>query len=182
MQIKLRPNQSLFLALFSLVFILFSCKKDEKTDISDPFPPSVSTDCSFVQNDEDMDGLIDEAERAIMEDCFTNRFTSKSEIEANLIGEWQLVGHGEGWIPTVSQPCGYIIISEDELIFDFETGYYDSTTVHTWELVAQQNNFFGLEVTPIIGAQFYMNIFCENYMYSDATPSDGNMYLYQKVE
>jgi len=177
MATEFKKQFSLFFVFAATMLLLtFACKKGEQSDTPK------SNNCVFVQNDALMQGLIDNDERQIMDECLANRLTSKSEIEANLIGEWELVGHGEGWVPTVSQPCGYVTISADELIFDFDSGHYDSVTLHTWELVEQQNQFFALEASPVIGARFYMNIFCDEYMYSDATPVDGNMYLYQKVE
>ena len=139
-------------------------------------------DCEFVQNDDDMDGLIDDNESAIMQDCYDNRFTSKSEIEANLIGEWELIGHGQGWVPTISQPCGFITITEDNLYFEFENSTIDTATVHTWEVNSAPSGIFTLELDPISNLDaLFLYVFCDEYMYGDATPVDGNMYLFQKV-
>lgn len=157
-------------SVFTISIFILSCTKDK-----------LEYHCEFVQIDETMDGLIDKTEAQIMIDCFANRLTSKSAIESNLIGEWVLVGHGEGWIHTASQPCGYVTISKDELIFDYESGYYDSVTVHTWEVVELQNGYFALEVSPTIGSRFYMDNFCTKYMFHNSTPVDGNMYIYEKV-
>lgn len=167
-----------------LLLAIFSCKKEPIPQIDTPEEPTNTLpdyNCTFEQNDEDMDGLINDVERALLDDCRNNEFTSKSEIEANLIGEWELIGHGEGWIPRVSQPCSYITITAEELIFQFESGYLDTLTTHTWEIATHNSDNFSLEFTPNDNAGIFINVFCEDYMYGDATPLDGNMHLYQKV-
>ena len=160
--------------------ILFSCKKNENEGISEK-----SYDCVFEQNDNDMDGLIDDTERMIMNECMENSLSSKSSIENNLIGEWELIGHGEGWNPDKSQPCGYIIISEDELIFEFRNEYIDITSTHQWhieEVSSNGNLSFKFKILPESTEGLSISRFCDNYMYGDATPRDGNMYLYKKVD
>jgi len=139
--------------------------------------------CVFEQVDEDMDGLIDDNERAIMDDCKSNALTSISEIEQNLIGEWELVGHGEGWVPRVSQPCAYLTITSESLSLDFNNGSTDTLTTHTWEVKQGDSGdlTFFLKASESNFALF-INQFCEEYMYGDATPVDGNMHLYQKVK
>jgi len=112
-------------------------------------------DCVFVEND-NMDGIIDDTERGIMDYCRENSFTSKSEIESNLIGEWKLIGHGEGWISTLSQPCAYITILEGTLAFEFEQKYMDvyevdTITFHSWEIEEVNwagGQYFSLNTTP----------------------------------
>ena len=92
----MKSTKALF-SLFIIFSILTACSKKDTT-------PSAAFDCEFVQNDRDMDGLIDESERNLMEECRTNQLSSKAEIENNLIGEWELIGHGEGWVSTISKP------------------------------------------------------------------------------
>ena len=41
---------------------------------------------------------------------------------------------------------------------------------------------FRLKIDSDFQQGLRMTNFCENYMFGDATPSDGNMYLYEKVE
>jgi hypothetical protein len=138
-----------------------------------------SNDCVFEQIDDNEDGWIDSTEQAIMNECFENRFMTRQQIEDNLIGEWNLVGHGEGWLPKYSQPCANIIIKSDELIFDFEDGFIDTISTHQWSIKETNSGEFFLEAEPI---SFYLNFstFCEEYIFLNHTPSDGNMYLYQK--
>ena len=71
------------LMLISVFSFLIACQKEDDTETT-----TAPYDCIFEQIDEDMDGLIDETERSIMDDCLTNRITVKEDIEANLIGEW----------------------------------------------------------------------------------------------
>jgi len=163
-------------SFFVLISILSACSKKNTT-------PRSSNDCEFVQNDADMDGLIDENERTLMDECRTNALTSKSEIENNLIGEWELIGYGTAWVPSLSQPCGTLTFTEEELIFEFQNNSIDTTYQLTWEveiLDTINNNFHRLKTSGEIALG--IGTFCEDYMFGDATPRDGNMYLYQKVE
>ncbi len=176
----MKLSYSTLLLIVATVLCLFSCAKQE-SNLS-PF-----NDCIFVQDDNTTDGLIDETERALMDDCRENKLTNSIDIRNNLIGEWALVGHGEGWIISVTQPCIYLTISENELIFDFENKYLDTITAHTWEIETIDTNnpsnptFHRLSTTPNLSAGVGLNIFCDRYMYGDATPLDGNMYLFEKV-
>ncbi len=174
--------KGLFTSSFVVLIMLMlytSCKKETTPNTAGTY------DCTFEQNDTSMDGIIDETEQSIMQDCYQNRLLTKSEIEANLVGEWELVGHGEGWVSTVSQPCGYMTITEDNLRFEFRDGSVDELQNYSWE-VEETNSSNGvrhiLTTTPDPMYGLVMNTFCANYMYVNATPRDGNMYLYQKVE
>ena len=154
-------------------------EKDEQTIME-------NYDCTFEQNDEDMDGLIDENERAIMIECQENALTSKAAIENNLIGEWELIGHGEGWVPRISQPCGYLTISMDELVFEFTNAWTDTITTHAWEIEKIEFlsgfSFFRLNIESSDFDKLFINQFCDEYIFGDATPSDGNMHLFKKVK
>ena len=100
-----------FVTVLVLVITMsISCNKNKDNGIIEN-----SHDCDFVQDDDNLDALIDDTERMLMKECKENSLTFKSDIELNLIGEWELTGFGGGWIPTNSKPCGLIIISEDEL-------------------------------------------------------------------
>ena len=114
-------------SFFIIILILSACSKKNTS-------PRSSNNCEFVQNAADMDGLIDENERNLMDECRMNAFTTKGEIENNLIGEWELIGHGEGWIPSISQPCAYLTFTEEELTFEFQNNNIDTTYQLTWEV------------------------------------------------
>ncbi len=165
--------------IFAIAALIFTaCDKDDDS----PGTIAGTYYCDFEQDDDSMDGWIDDDEHAIMTDCYENRLKSKSEVESNLIGEWELIGHGEGWIPSISQPCGYITIKDEAFIFEFENANIDTLTRHTWEV--KENPASGvpyLELTPRSFSPLFVTFFCAEYMYGDATPVDGNMYLYQKV-
>ena len=166
---------------YSLIFsicVFAACSKEEETN-------EENYDCEFVQNDDDMDGLIDETERSIMQSCFNDPLTGVEEISSNLIGEWQLIGHGEGWVSTVSKPCAYITIYEDSLKFEFKSGYRDTITYHPWkveEINHHSGKYYRFSTDPDYAEGLFINTFCEDYMYGDATPVDGNMYMYEKVK
>lgn len=169
---------------FNIAFILIlniilfeACKKENSLKVDN------TNDCFFEQIDDNVDGFIDETERATMNECSSNLLTSKSEIERNLIGEWKLVGHAEGWLPTISQPCAYLTFSKEELIFEFKNAETDTVTTHSWEIEAiNSTGDFRLNILPEYVEGLFVTQFCTNFMYGDATPSDGNMYLYEKVE
>ncbi len=168
------------LALLIISNLNLSCKSD---DDGEPTPEEI-IECVFVQNDADQDGLIDATERSIMDECSANALSTKSEIENNLIGEWLLIGHGEGWIPIYSQPCGYITITADELVYEIEDGQGKRTETYSWTIEERAGpngtyNFLSLSDDYY---NLFINEFCTDYMYGDATPSDGNMYLFEKVK
>ena len=140
--------------------------------------------CFFEQIDENMDGLIDDGERMIMNECMENSLNSISSIKNNLIGEWALIGHGEGWYPLFSKPCAYITITTNELTLEFQNGEIDTITTHTWdieEVDSGSSNYFKLKIDQEFVEGLWITYFCENYMFGDGTPSDSNMYLYQKM-
>ncbi len=143
-------------------------------------------DCVFQQNDDDLDGIIDNNERRIMDECLASAFSTKSEIENNLIGEWALIGHGEGWVSRISQPCAYIIINEDELIYSYVDENTDTESAYLWEIIEMENNGkqdFRLTINPDpVQGFFFIDNFCEEYMFVNLVPSDGYMYLYQKLK
>ncbi|MBK9254980.1 MAG: hypothetical protein IPM42_05785 [Saprospiraceae bacterium] len=173
----MRYNYLTMVLLFLIVTII-SCNKDKETK------GNFST-CYFEQIDDNMDGLINDSERKIMNNCTENLLSSKSDIETNLIGKWKLIGHGEGWLPTISQPCGYITISSDELIFEFRNNYIDTITTNEWEIEEVNSGiskYFKLKIDSEYQEGLWITNFCEHYMFGDATPSDGNMYLYEKVK
>ncbi len=170
-------NIVLVIILALITPLLSSCNKDDNEK-------NVNKNCVFVQNDDDRDGIIDETERMIMNDCIANSLSSKSTIQNNLIGIWELIGHGEGWIPTKSQPCGYIEISDNELTFEFKNAHIDTVTTHLWEIEEVNwpgGQYYRLKIAPEYVEGLFITQFCDDYMFGDATPSDGNMYLYKKI-
>ena len=130
-----------------------------------------------------MDGLIDENEREIMMSCLQNRLDSKNAIENNMIGEWELIGHGEGWIPSRSQPCAFLIFDDDNVRVRYHDEVIDTVYVTPWSisvLETPSNSLFILTLESQLNIGLGINRFCDTYMYGDATPVDGNMYLFQK--
>lgn len=128
-----------------------------------------------------MDGLLDDTERSIMDECRSNTYNSASEIKSNLIGTWNLIGHAEGWIPIYSQPCSSITFNEDELTFNYTNQFVDTTIVSTWTAID------GISGSPslVVDKSLYdvsLNIFCEQYMFGNTLIIDGNAYLYEKVD
>ena len=160
-----------------LIFIqILGCDKDPQL-----IDPITDFECTFVENKGTTDGLLDDTERLIIKECRENKLSSKNAIESNLIGEWILIGFGDGWRSNVTQPCGYIKITQGELIFDFENEYIDTVSRHHWEI---ENSW--LKVNPV-NKHLSMNIFCNQFMhgsYSDfgVFSIDVDQYIYEKVK
>lgn len=157
-------------------FLFISCKKENRSLNLEPL-----FDCEFSEKSNSTDGILDETEREILRNCYSNELTSQAEIEANLIGEWELVGFGDGWFSHPAQPCGYMLIDSDKLTFEFHNEYLDTISIHEWEV---ENNW--LKVTPA-DKHLSMNLFCNKYMigsYSDfgVHTIDVDRYIYEKVK
>jgi len=169
--------KSSFCSLLTLVLIVtISCNRE-----NDPSNSRSNYDCEFVENENSADGLLDDTELEMLRSCRAEPFTNESEIAAHLIGEWELVGFGGGSRRIVTQPCGYITISTEELTFEFHSGYLDTISVHQWEI---ENNW--LKVQPP-EKHLSLNLFCDQYMignYSDvgAQTVDVDQYIYEKVK
>lgn len=164
--------------IFKILFLSFlicciGCKKSE-------LKSSEETNCPFVQDDNTEDGIIDEVERTIMTDCLASRITDLQLLEENLIGSWDLIGHGEGWLANVSEPCSTLEITEDELFLSFQNEWIDTSSVHEWSLETGFANNYILQLDPVSVVGLTLDVHCEDYMYLDHTPSDGNMYLYKR--
>jgi len=138
-------------------------------------------DCTFEYDENDMDGVIDDVERSIMDDCMEVAFSSKNKIKENLIGEWKLIGHGQGWFANGTQPCAYLNISKDKAIYQFQNQHIDTIFSADWD-IEEDNNRFSFTLDSDFYEGLYINQFCEDYMFGDGTPFDGNMYLYEKVK
>ncbi len=174
-------NPKFLLTILSLVLITFcSCEKDQIIDNG-----GIEYSCEFVQNDEDMDGAIDETENALIQQCIDDAYSSKEEIENNLIGEWKLIGHGQGWALNVSQPCAHIIVDENSLTFKFEDKFEELLITSEWEIVETTNSnnvSYQLELKNNVNHDaINMTSFSPELMFSNFLAIDGNMYLYEKI-
>ena len=161
--------------LMALILLLTIGCSDE------PIPFS---ECDVDPEKETNDGEIDDTERSIMDDCLKNAFTDKEEIEKHLVGEWILVGHGEGWVFSVPQPCSQLNFTASTVEVQYNDGFIDTSLVTTWEVksnVKAEPFNHNVQIAGNSVVFFYFDIICDNYMYYDATPVDGNMYLFEKV-
>ncbi|MFT4533692.1 MAG: hypothetical protein ACJA1A_003750 [Saprospiraceae bacterium] len=172
---KLTHRFSLLLISIMVLNLFTSCDDDSQGE------PGMMT-CVFEQNDDDKDGLIDATEESIMEDCRSNQLLNRKEVKSNLIGEWNIVGHGEGWVPTVSQPCGRVIFTESEFTLDFHSGYEDTTYVRNWDIIETESGGLFFEIDGGSVYPMNVNVFCDDYMFFNQTPLDGNMYIYEKMK
>jgi len=164
-----------------ILLCLTSCKDDDSSN--GEF--SLSTNCPFVENDGN-DGLIDENESEILANCSANKLTVKEEIEANLIGSWILIGHGEGWDTSNSEPCSSLYFTADSLTLDFEDSHTDIISISSWSLdvlETQNGDFFRLNAPNIEERADAVNLqgFCEEFIFVAYGP-DSNSYIYQKVD
>lgn len=167
----------LSLSIVLTLCFFFSCKDDDNVNPTNESIP----ECTFEQGNANMDGIIDDNERAIMEECREDALSSKESIKENLIGTWELIGHGEGWFRTLSQPCSAISFGSNELIFTFANSYIDTTIISGWDII---DGFTSPVLESNIGSfgGVFINTFCSQYMFGDATPVDGNMHLYEKID
>ena len=175
-----------FLIFFSLLISCLSFEGSANEEF-DWEQTNEREDCEFVQIDENADGVIDSTEQAIMSSCYDNAFQTVAEIEENLIGEWELVGYGDWWGWFKSNPCSYIVIEKDELLYQFTDEKYDTLITFQWDIEKKENSlpgiiFFELVLEPEIWPRPEMRTFCKEYMYYDYTPLDGDMHLYEKVK
>lgn len=160
-----------------LPLVLISCSKS----IPNTELPYFKVPCVFVQNDEAMEGLVDSVERELMRECSENSFTTTKEIEENLIGIWNLIGHGYPWVPHLSKPCAQLRITEHYINYQYEDNFVDTTSVHEWEITVSEIGTFSLKISPKIDHGLKVTIFSEKYMYYNDIKADGNMYLFEKV-
>ena len=98
-----------------------------------------------------------------------------------IIGSWELIGHGEGWFPGLSQPCSQLDFTEGEIVFNFSNSFLDTTTFHTW-VISEDSIRPRLVITPRLSAGVIINTICDDYMYGNFTFVDGQMHLYEKVD
>lgn len=144
------------------------------------------SECDFEKADQS-DGYIDETERAIMKTCEENRLNNnKAVLIENLIGQWELIGSGSGRIPQ-KQPCAYLNIAKSSLTVGLKNDYVDTVATYNWkinerELLGELHFFLSTDQPMLSGLSALGGIISKDYMYSDATPVDGNMFLYQKVK
>jgi len=165
------------LIVIASIFLINSCQNNKQIPEEET---ELNQNCPFIDNSENKDGLIDEFERAVMDECMQNIILDKVVLKENLIGEWALIGHGEGWIISKSQPCSRISITSTELILEYENLYTDTITTHLWELIEFPDRL-DLIISPDPINGIFISHFCTDYMFGDATPFDGNMYLYKKL-
>jgi len=143
-------------------------------------------DCDYEQS-EQLDGRIDETERAIMKECSENSLNNnKSKLIENLIGEWELIGHGNGWIPN-KRPCVYLDVAESYYTVGYKSAYLDTVATYNWSIyereVSGELTFYAHTDVEIYSHLAILGgVVSDNYMYSDATPFNGEMYLFQKVQ
>lgn len=162
-------NLKYLVSLITILIFLLSCgkKDDEEAGIND--------------------GLISEMEEKIMADCSENELSSKNEIENNLIGEWQLIGHGNSIFDEEPQPSINLTISNDDLIFEFKNDNVEILDTLSWEIEeinSPAGQFFRFNTAPV-RSELLVTQFCEKYMYGQTSPLNADparMYLYEKVE
>lgn len=164
------------LFLLVVLILIVACNKEEST-----LPLESQSDCIFGELSNTTDGILDEGEIALINNCRENELTTTNAITNNLIGEWELVGFGDGWFSNVTQPCGYLTVTPTELRFEFHNEYFDTISIHQWEI---ENNW--LKVDPV-DKHLAFNVFCEDYLHGSFTEVgtltlDVDQYLYEKVK
>lgn len=157
------------------VFLLCACQDDD-VSLLEPI-----SDCQFVEQANTTDGRLDEMERNTINDCRDNKLETNEEITANLIGEWELVGFGDAAFSNITQPCGYMVITDEQLIFEFHSEYTDILSKYSWEVENQL-----LKVDPP-NRHLSMTLFCDQFMHGIFSEfgtfvTDSDQYIYEKVK
>lgn len=159
-----------------IIPFLVCCKKTDNELIE----TTNTQECIFEEKPENMDGLIDNTEKTLMNECIEQALTTRQGIQENLIGEWKLIGFAAGsCCANSTMPCGYITVMENELTFEYRYFDTDTITTHTWE-VQEINNRNTVTISPYSHKLNFTTI-CPQYLFGDGTPVDANMFLYQKV-
>lgn len=164
-----RPLYLLF-AISLLCFV--SCDEDN--------PSGHLKDCQFVNDPSSNDGAIDAVERKIMDECRDAFLYNPEEYEDNFIGEWQLVGYGNGWRHQASQPCAFLRATSNSAILEYTSGAIDTITEHFWQIAVSPDGTPSVVFDPNLELVVF-GAMCSDYAFSDATPLDGNMYLFEKI-
>ncbi len=173
-------NTKLIFIATLLTFLMSNCSNDED---GSPNKNISIGDCTFVQVDEDMDGIFDEQEQALWQDCIDSKLVVVEDIKENLIGEWELVGHMEGWIPKYSQPCSRVVISENEVFLDFHSNFVDTTITFPLKLNdGSTSGSFLFEGPQDLGWILPITSVSENLMVGPEGWIDANIYIYEKVD
>ena len=125
--------------------------------------------------------------------CRENKFETTTEIQENLIGQWELVGIKSGWVDTIFFECIILEIDENNIILrNTLTG---ETTTSEWEIEAWTVNShkghylvtsFSNAFDPTSGDEWKENkigieVFSPNLMYGTDRTDDGSSYLYERI-
>ena len=172
-----------FSLLTILLILFFACSSDDggmntNPNIETPFEP-----CSFVQVDENMDGLFDDEERELWETCIANEITNEDDIRNNIIGEWELVGYVAGWFPHISEPCSRILITEDEVLMDYHSLFTDTTITFPYKIDNSDpfRSIFEISQEELRGI-LPITAVSEDLMVGPERIADADIHIYQRVK
>jgi len=146
------------LVYFLAIFLLYQCDKD--------------------------DTIPSEKAQAIRETCRTEALTDSLTIAQNLVGDWKLVGYGCGHCVPHEAPKVELNLTENTGILELSNAGVDDT-LHAFEWTLERYNIgtesvgFRFKASPSHYA-LHMDFFCQQYMFFDDTPLDGQFMLFQK--
>lgn len=122
---------------------------------------------------------------AALEGCRNDVISEIAAISKNLVGDWKLVGYGCGFCGEHTPPEAYIVLTDTKGILTFDDAF-DGDTVLTFEWyleeitsTLEEKATYRFKTAPSHYA-LNMDIFCEEFMFFDERPFDGNLMLYQK--
>jgi hypothetical protein len=130
------------------------------------------------------DTIPSEQAQELRTTCQTNAYEDSLQIAKNLVGDWKLVGYGCGFCAPHEAPKVTLTLTPNTGILDLSNAGVDDT-LHTfeWNLarfnIDTQSVRFRFNATPHHYA-LSMNHFCEEYMFFDNMPLDGQFMLFQK--
>lgn len=153
-----------YLLGFITILFLSQCNKEATT-----------TDCILSQ----------EATVAALENCRDNILPEASEIAANLVGDWKLVGYGCGFCGPHTPPEATLRLTETSGILAYRDDFDgDTLLAFDWRLEQITNTLeekatYRFKTEPNHYA-LNMDIFCSEFIFFDERPFDGQLMLYQK--
>ena len=140
---------------------------------------------SCGKEDINQDGLIDKMESTIMNECFENSLTSKTDIENNLIGKWNLIGYGQTLFQDNPQPNITLNLNDSIIVFENQTANIVDTLQWEIEEISTGNKQSFLLKTEGNYIELGIQVFCKNYMYLQTLALNstiGYTYIYEKIE
>ena len=172
-----------------LLFAFEACVDAEPPNppeiIYPPEPPSLEElypyECEFVDIDDSPDAKWNGDELEIVRACEDERYKTIEEIENNLKGEWELIGHyTDCWhVGADDQPCGYLWFEDKEVVVDFHDAFIDTLYRTSWEIDEKHGELTLIFDYPL-WQTYRLNSFCDSHISRVYNGDDFYILIYEK--